>query len=289
MSQPDATGATVPADTRDKIIKLIESIQAGFNDNAGQLLAQLRLTDQAGPILSLCEDYCQATRDFSSQIHRIKMQIDWGHPESPKWMNHYQDWFFQTLDRRLTFWLERGIFARLSFGENAEVLELCSGDGFNTKYFYSPYAKNIKAIDYDIRAHQHAKKFHQWQNIEYFLGDITTQMPQGDFDNVVWDAAIECFSDKEIEDILLNIRARLVRRNGVLAGYTLVDVGTQRDTRYNQTRKFQSKADLHSLLTRVFPEVKVFETFSQERHNLVFYASMGGKVPFHDGWERMVG
>jgi hypothetical protein len=39
-------------------------------------------------------------------------------------------------------------------------------------------------------------------------------MPEGIFDNVIWDAAIEHFTEEEIDGIMKNIKARL-KPNGI--------------------------------------------------------------------------
>ena len=37
-------------------------------------------------------------------------------------------------------------------------------------------------------------------NIEFILGDIRNDIPEGPFDNVIWDAAIEHFTEEEIRN-----------------------------------------------------------------------------------------
>lgn len=186
--------------------------------------AELASEQDAEEVLAILERMCEGSRQYASEMHKVKMHIDWGHAPTPEWMNHYQDWFYQSLANGSTFWLERGIFARLCFRTTPKpkVLELCCGDGFNSKHFYSPYASQILALDFDVGAIKHASEFNSPGNIAFTLADIREPFPQRDFDNVVWDAAIEHFTDSETNAILRNIKGAL-KPDGILSGYTLVE------------------------------------------------------------------
>ena len=41
------------------------------------------------------------------------------------------------------------MFSRLVLKENSRMLEICCGDGFNTRHFYSTRARSIIALDFD--------------------------------------------------------------------------------------------------------------------------------------------
>ena len=105
----------------------------------------------------------------------------------------------------------------------------------------------------------------------FLLADIRTNMPQGTFENIVWDAAIEHFTPPEIAGIMGSIKQRLTP-DGVLSGYTLVDGP---ETIHQHEYQFrQDLADLASFLTPHFRNVRVFETLRHpDRHNLYFWAS----------------
>lgn len=274
---------------RASILQNVKEIQKIFNSKFELVLNRLDHATEPSEIVDICEDWCAVTRDLTSKAHQLKMSIDWGVPDSPEWMNHFQDWFFQSLDRGATFWIERGIFARLSFGsKKPDVLELCCGDGFNTKNFYSPYANSILALDFDIEAHKHAVKFNGGENIQYRLADIRSEIPNIDVDNVIWDAAIEHFDDNETTSIITSIKNCLERRHGTLAGYTLVERSDGKKSLHQHEREFRSKEDLHEMLSKFFPKVVVFETFAPQRHNLYFFATVNGELPFIETWNQMV-
>jgi ubiquinone/menaquinone biosynthesis C-methylase UbiE len=52
------------------------------------------------------------------------------------------------------------------------MLEICCGDGFNARHFYSSAASSIIALDFDKDAIPHAKRFNSAPNITYVQQDI---------------------------------------------------------------------------------------------------------------------
>ena len=71
---------------------------------------------------------------------------------------------------------------------NSKMLEICCGDGFNARHFYSSKAASILAIDFDKDAIPHARRYNSAPNITYVQKDIREGLPPGPFDNIVWDA-----------------------------------------------------------------------------------------------------
>jgi SAM-dependent methyltransferase len=279
---------TINKEQKQIILSNFKALLSSLNETQKILDEEFEKASSGESSYLLTEQYCALARSYASEAHKMKMGIDWGLPPSPEWMNHYQDWFFQALDRRTTFWLERGIFARLAFDNKNKpnVLELCCGDGFNTKYFYSPYAKSITALDFDVHAINHASTFNSVDNVKYTLADIRTEIPNEKYDNIIWDAAIEHFTNEEIDFILHKIKNSL-GFNGILAGYTLVEKSDGSKHLHQHEREFKSKADLLEMLSAYFKNVKVFETFAPERHNLYFYASDHSALPFDSAWAQV--
>jgi trans-aconitate methyltransferase len=128
----------------------------------------------------------------------------------------------------------------------------------------------VIACDFDPVAIATAKRKNAAANVEYVLADIRTAMPAGEFDNIVWDAAIEHFAPIEIEEILTNIMSRLTK-HGILNGYTIVEKPDGKSLSHHEY-EFQSKEDLARFLAPHFKNVTVFETIYPERHNLYFWA-----------------
>ena len=170
--------------------------------------------------------------------------------------------------------------------KGGDVLELACGDGFNARNFYSLRSRRIVACDFDQRAIWTAMRFNTAPNVEYVVADIRTEMPEGQFDNVVWDAAIEHFTPSEIDSIMRDIKVRLTS-DGVLSGYTIVERADHSKSLSHHEYEFTSKKDLLGFLSPHFKNVTVFETVYPDRHNLYFWAS-DDFVPFGVDWPAAV-
>ncbi len=229
----------------------------------------------------LVEQLCEQSRRFADQCHRLKFMFDWGVPPQPEWMDHFIDQFVQLREGK-TLWTERGVYGVAGLKRAGNFLELCSGDGFNTFHYYRPFAKKIIAVDFDPTALAHARRYNSAANIEFREHDIRGAFPEGQFDNILWDAAIEHFTEEEIAAIMANIKKALTPE-GILSGYTLIEHPDGKSLHHHE-REFYSMQDLASFLEPYFPEIRIFETIHPERHNLYFYASES-VLPFDDNWQ----
>lgn len=269
------------------ILNSVIEAHATLTAHLKQSIDRLNGAEESPDIFSVVQDVCLMSRDFAQAAHKLKMAIDWGVPPNPEWFDHYCDVYFQLREQRTTFWMERGVYGRLPFmrvDRAPRVLELCCGDGFNTNFMYSPYAASVLALDFDAEAINHANSVNSAKNVTYRNADIRYDFPDEAFDNVVWDAAIEHFTETEISSILTMI-VRSLGSTGILSGYTLVEQGDGTKHIQQHEREMKSKRDLLELLRQHFNRCVVFETFSAERHNLYFYASNGAALPFDDDWK----
>jgi SAM-dependent methyltransferase len=158
-------------------------------------------------------------RKFSAFTHFAQFAVQWGIKPRPEWFDHYLDQHWQWSAKNNSLWVERGVFSRLVMKPNARMLEICCGDGFNARHFYSSRASSIIALDFDKDAIPHAKRYNGAPNITYIQQDIRDGLPPGPFDNIVWDAAIEHFTETEIDKIMRELVQRL-GPDGILSGYT---------------------------------------------------------------------
>lgn len=217
--------------------------------------------------------------------HKLQLQSEWSSGTQPEWYDHliFQHWLWH-VSRNPMSW-ERGIFGMLAMKRGCRVLDLCCGGGFFAHHFFSIRANSVISVDFDPVAIAHAKKNFQAPNVEYRCVDIRTEMPDGGFDNIVWDAAIEHFTPDEVTTILANIKKRL-GSEGTLTGYTLVEKPTGKSLSHHEY-EFKSKEELATTLKKFFGNVLVFENLSrdqlEERHNLYFFAS-DGVLPFDPNW-----
>ena len=229
----------------------------------------------------LTQNECLAAIKNVSELHKKLKDIQWNMPPQPEHFDHHIDLFHQWLETGNPLWLERGVFSSLALlGEN--VLELSCGDGFFGKNFYSIRSKNITACDFDPKAIETAKLKNSAPNITYVLIDIRKSMPEGLFENIIWDGAIEHFTLTEIDNILKNCKKRLTK-NGIISGYTIVERPEGKSLSHHEY-EFKDKEDLYKVFKPFFKNVTVFETIYPSRHNLYFWAS-DDVVPFCENWK----
>ena len=122
--------------------------------------------------------------------------------------------------------------------------------------------------------------------MEFVRADICSDMPAGQFDNIVCDSALEHFTRAEIATLLADVRTRL-HREGVFSGHTIMARPDGIKSLPHLEYEFKGKEDLLAVLTPYFRHVTVFETIYPTRHNLYFWAS-DGRVPFRHDWPNLV-
>jgi SAM-dependent methyltransferase len=207
-------------------------------------------------------------RKVSSLSHHVQFVLQWGVRPVPGWFDHYLDIHYMWGKTRTPLSCERGILGLLAIKEGASVLELCCGDGFNAFHFYSIRAAKIVAIDMDSEAIASARRSFSTGNIEFVAGDIRRDMPNEQFDNVVWDASLEYFTAEEIGRLLAGVK-QLLRPGGILSGQVQL-LKTQAD---EHSHIFRSTADLVQFFVPHFQNLRLVETRYPSRHNVYFYAS----------------
>jgi SAM-dependent methyltransferase len=232
------------------------------------------------------DEFAVASRQLAHIAHQTKYYCDWSVPPVPEFQDQFLNQFFVLHEFNRTFWLEGAVLCGLGIEPGKRVLELCCGMGWYTNYFYSPFASEIVAVDFDPRAIEMAQRFHQRPNIKYEIMDIRERFPSGQFASVIWDGAIEHFTGDEIDRIMQNMRS-VMMEGAKLVGYTVAESAAAPQLPMHETH-FQGIAHLGSLLKRYFKHVRVFErlhlTITPPRHNLFFYAS-DGPLPFDPEWE----
>lgn len=218
-------------------------------------------------------------RKIDSFTHYLQYVIEWGVKPVPNWFDHNLDLHYLWHKTRTPLGWERGIFNLLAIRSGAKVLELCCGDGFNSFHFYAIRAGELIAVDFDKDAIRSAERQYFNSNLRYLHADIRTQMPNDKFDNVVWDASLEYFTEPEILQLMQDIKFRL-NDAGILSGYSIAQNYRHDEHKYI----FRNKEDLIRFLSSYFRNIRVFETKYPSRHNLYFFAS-DGHVPFDESWK----
>lgn len=224
-------------------------------------------------VVSALKGINSVVRKVSAFTHYAQYYAQWGFRRGcPEWFDHYLDQHWQFSTTHSSFWVERGVFSRMILKPNTRMLEICCGDGFNARHFYSTVASSITALDFDKDAIPHAKRYNSAPNIHYVLQDIRDGLPPGPFDNIVWDAAIEHFTEAEINKIMAEL-VSLLGKDGILSGYTIVEAPDGQKMHTLHEYEFKNRQDLERFLTPHFAFVKVWETIHPRRQNLYFVAS----------------
>lgn len=220
-----------------------------------------------------------AVRSVSETTHRWQLELDYRIEPMPEWYDHFIGVHYHWRELRQPFTWERGVFNLLMMRQGARVLDLCCGSGFFSYYCYSGRASEVVAVDFDQKAIAHARRYNQAPNIRFDVVDIRSRLPEGQFDNIVWDAAIEHFTVHEIASIVGPLKNHLTA-NGILSGHTIQAL-PRGPGHHEHEYEFKSREDLARFFTSHFKHVQVFETVYPERHNLYFFAS-DAPPPFDD-------
>jgi 2-polyprenyl-3-methyl-5-hydroxy-6-metoxy-1,4-benzoquinol methylase len=233
----------------------------------------------------LVEVECAIASAWTKSAHKRLLAVQWRIPPQPENFDHQIDQFYWWTVSRNPQWVERGVYGALAL-KGGNLLELCCGDGFNARQFYSLKSKQVVACDFDPKIIRVAKRKNSAPNVAFHVADIRTQMPDGRYDNIVWDAAIEHFTETEIQDIMRSIKKRLTP-DGILSGHTIVERADGEKQLSHHEYEFKSKEDLLRFFTPFFANVLVFETEYPGRHNLYFWAS-DSAIPFGQGWAHAI-
>jgi SAM-dependent methyltransferase len=227
-----------------------------------------------------------ALRTASARSHQFQYKVEGFLRPSAEWFDHEIDVYWQWVARQRSMFLERGVLNTLAIRSGAQVLELCCGDGFNAHRFYAERAEHVLAVDHDPTALAHARRFHARPNLEYRACDVLQGLPEGAFDNIVWDSAMHHFSLSEVAMILASAH-RSLTPEGVLSGYTVID--PEEDYAYARLR-FESSDALGDLLAGEFAHVAVLETTDASRRNVYFFAAdVAARLEFAPGLRRPAG
>jgi SAM-dependent methyltransferase len=200
---------------------------------------------------------CIFLRDWKMQVRGrpqfFKHQID-----ISRWPSEPSRWSFTA----------RGVYAREDMFPGCKVLDLCCGDGSYSYLFFSDIAGAIDAVDSDAYALAYARKQFADPKISFHEINIVNQpLPSGQYDFVVWNAAICYFSEDEIRHIVekiidagkigVKLRGMLPKANG------WVDHKTE----------FADRAAIEAFLRQYFEMVVIREVAEGSTVSFYFQAS----------------
>jgi SAM-dependent methyltransferase len=212
-------------------------------------------------------------RRLAAVSHKAQLRLEWATGNPPEWYDTFIGQYYAWREERIAWIWDRGVLNTLCLKPGGRLLDICCGGGFYDYHFYAPRAREVLAVDFDPNAIAHAQRNNAASNIHYLVADIRESLPQGPFDNVIWDGAIEHFTPDEIDGLIRRIKERLAP-GGVLSGYTVAE-REEGMHHPDHEYEFKSKDDLRRFFTPYFANVVVIETVYPERHNLHFMASDG--------------
>lgn len=174
-----------------------------------------------------------------------------------QWINGYSSWSFAS----------RGTYARQQISKGSVVLDLCSGDGFYSYYFYRDVAKKIDAIDNDIDAINYSIKYHSAENIKYSKIDIVNEdFPSNTYDYVIWNAGICYFDEFQLDSLLIKIGK--LNKNIVLIGQL-----PKANSHPDHKMEFLSADAFSNFISKYFNKINVIEVSNDGVIDFMFTAS----------------
>lgn len=225
-------------------------------------------------------------RAVSRFTHRAQFLMQWGVHPNPEWFDTYLAQHYEWPAKGTPWLWDRGVYSTLGMPDGARVLEICCGGGFFTRHFYAGRASHVTAVDFDPTAIKHARRYNAAPNIRYELCDIRERLPGGKYDHIIWDAAIEHFTEEEMTLIMQRIKDRMTP-GAILSGYTIQEREDGGEQHHEHEYEFKSLDDMVRVFKGHFKNVLAFETSYPERHNLYFMAS-DGVLPFDKEWKHAV-
>ena len=208
-------------------------------------------------ILKILADICLSINRIYYKLLLKKRY--YGKSQSPSWFDHRIDLHYNW--PKHMFWLERGVFPARYIKPGNRVLDLFCGDGFYSKYFFSPLAVSVDSIDKNPEAISHATKYHSSDNITYYKKDIRVDdFPRDYYDIIIWFEAIEHLSRDDYQ-IAKNKISIALKNNGILIGSTpIVPLSSKGKNNWEHENEFESLSQLSDFLKKDFILLDCFDT-----------------------------
>ena len=210
-------------------------------------------------------------------LHLLQFKVEGFLRPDAEWFDHQLDVYWQWPALGRSSFLERGVLNSLAIKPGGRVLELCSGDGFNSSRFYATHASSVLGLDNNREALNHARRVNCAPNVRFDRADIREPLPPGPFDNVIWDAALTHFVEPDVKCILTNVK-KILTPAGVFSGYTNYEPAS--DYSYDMLN-LPNADSLAAILINAFSHVYIRQSSEGERMNYYFFCSTAAEaLPF---------
>ncbi|MAH81921.1 MAG: hypothetical protein CMC21_01545 [Flavobacteriaceae bacterium] len=196
---------------------------------------------------------------------KIIFFVEWHIKPVPKFFNHQIDLNFLSIRDKNYFFMLRGFHNISSIALGDDVLEIGSGDGFFSYYFYSKPANSVDCIENSKNAISYYKSS---KKINLILNDFLTYNFKKKYNVIIADAVIQYF-DKKTIDSFIEKSVKCLKADGIFTGMT---VKRRKDNKKISHHKyeFKSKQELYSYLKKFFKTVEIIEPKFLDRSELYF-------------------
>ena len=201
-------------------------------------------------------------------FYKILYYVQWYIKPVPKFFNHQIDLNYLSIRDKNYFFMLRGFHNIKSINPGDVVLEIGSGDGFFSKFFYSNTVKSIDCVD----SSKHALSYYKTsKKIKFICDDFMLYDFKKKYDVIIADAVIQYFKKENMPSFLLKVTKSL-KTSGSFTGMT---VKRRKDNKKISHHKyeFESKEELTNFLKKYFQEVEIYEPKYLERSELYFRCS----------------
>ena len=198
-------------------------------------------------------------------FYKIFYYVQWYIKPVPEFFNHQIDLNYLSIRNKNYFFMLRGFHNIKSINPGDVVLEVGSGDGFFSKFFYSNTLESIDCID----SSKHALSYYKTsKKINFIYGDFMLYDFTKKYDVIIADAIIQYFQKKNLHSFLLKVTNSL-KTNGIFTGMT---VKRRKDNKKisHHRYEFESKEELKIFLKKFFKSVEIIEPKFLDRSELYF-------------------
>ena len=214
------------------------------------------------------EYYAKLSKIVGKLASEMLLRAQWGH-ESPEWYDHRHH--LLNPEKNFTdFWTISADNVIRHLPVDGNLLDLCSGDGFYDRYYYSRRAKEVVCVELNSEAYNCAVRNHSADNIMYIQDNVLLFNPVINyFDVVLIRGAIEHFSEADQQLIFYKAKKAL-KMGGWFCGDTVANANQEGVLLPSHENEWADEEEMSLSLSKVFKHVETSTLISRERVTLLW-------------------